>query len=363
MAAVMLKATCSALDMEQMLGKYIDVDDTWVVASEGRYVREEDGSLIAHVKKRAISDELVRLGEECYMRAGKLVSTNRGVASGVRQRDRSYATFEKGPKVNSGIIGYIDNTNLRRPCRLTQFSKQHFYMYSRGLPFIRRIDECFMETIPDAHARQRAEALRTEYHIAGTAFSTVTVNYNFRTSVHKDSGDFRHGFGTLVVCQRGVRGGHLLFPRYKLAIALERGDFLAMDVHEYHCNSEIVVIEEGGYRLSFVCYLRERMSECDRVNERIRAMHRAGRNTDDWIRDIFGAFGEEVPEKAVIGRGAGGHEWWERRGEHICVQYKNKRYTLVHHATGMVVHELGPAWEFALTRCRSPKSDGSCQAR
>lgn len=349
--AIELDPVCSIAEMEEKLGCYFDVDSSWIVAGTGHYKRR-DGTTIAHIYKGAIDPTLVNLATTCYMRVGKMVSSNRGHASGMQSRGRSHSTYEKGRDANSGIMGYIDNTNLRRPCRLTQFSKQHFEHWSRGLPFIRRIDECYKHIAPASYTRQREEAQRTGFHIQDTAFSTVTVNYNFRTSLHKDNGDFRGGCGNLVVCQEGIRGGWVMFPRYKLAITLDTGDFLAMDVHEYHCNSPIIIERDGGYRLSFVCYLRERMSECDRINTVISRMH-AGTTTrksaDDWITEIFSAFGENpIPRKIVIGKGATGHEWWEKRGNRVTIRYKNKRYTLQNHETGDRIHELAPMWDYAM---------------
>lgn len=359
-----LQSKYSVVEMDARLGTFIDIEDDWLVAdgshSVNKFVRE-DGSLIAMVCRSAITSELTDLAVKCYLRVGKMVSSNRGQAAGLTERGRSHTTYDKGRSVNSGIMGYIDNTNLRRPCRLTQFSRDHFEQYTSGLPFIKRIDECFREHIPHAHERQLLEADKTEFRIEDTAFSTVTVNYNYRTSLHKDSGDFREGFGNLVVCQRGIRGGYLLFPRYKLAIVPNDGDFIGMDVHEYHCNSPIEAVD-GGFRLSFVCYLRERMSQCARMNDLIKRMKGS---REDWIRNIFESFegSSDLPEKIVIGNGSAGHQWWERRGSHVTLRYRHKRYTLIDHTSNRVIHELAKAWEYANSRHQSPKDDGSCQAR
>lgn len=368
---ITLQPQYSVAEMETKLGTYMDVEEDWLIVRGGpgsdpmRIVRD-DGTLIAVVCRSDISNDLTNLAVDCYLRVGKMVSSNRGQAAGLADRGRSHTTYDKGRAVNSGIMGYIDNTNLRRPCRLTQFSRDHFEQYSRGLPFIKRINECFRDAIPDAYERQLAEAQKTEFRIEDTAFSTVTVNYNYRTSLHKDSGDFREGFGNLVVCQKGITGGLLLFPRYKLAIVPENGDFIGMDVHEYHCNSPITIGDDGGYRLSFVCYLRERMSQCSRINDLIKRM---SGSRDDWIRYIFEAFDgpNDIPPKVVTGHGNAGHEWWERRGVNVTLVYKHKRYTLIDHVANKTIHELANAWEYAKhtinSRHQSQEDDGSYQAQ
>ena len=103
-----------------------------------------------------------------------------------------------------------------------------------------------------------------------------------------DAGDLREGFGNLSVIERGkYKGGFTIFPRYKAGINLRTGDFVAMDVHEWHCNTELTEsaedkkynmslkdvyrndketgtqgIEKLFSRVSFVCYLREKLEGC-----------------------------------------------------------------------------------------------------
>jgi hypothetical protein len=42
-----------------------------------------------------------------------------------------------------------------------------------------------------------------DFYIANTVFSTITINRNFRTAIHKDKGDLPEGFGNLGVLQAG----------------------------------------------------------------------------------------------------------------------------------------------------------------
>ena len=36
------------------------------------------------------------------------------------------------------------------------------------------------------------------------------------------------------------KGGMLGFPQYGVAVDVRQGDFLAMDVHEWHCNCNLI---------------------------------------------------------------------------------------------------------------------------
>ena len=106
-----------------------------------------------------------------------------------------------------------------------------------------------------------------KFQIANTAYSTITVNYDWRTSIHKDKNDFEQGFGNLTVLEKaksghpeckGYTGAYLAIPKFGVCIDVRQTDTLAMDVHQYHANTEM----KGDGRLSVVCYLRQKMINC-----------------------------------------------------------------------------------------------------
>ena len=72
------------------------------------------------------------------------------------------------------------------------------------------------EKAPKNHKIQYDRAHETDYVIGDTAFSTVTINNNWRTALHQDAGDLKEGFGNLVILQEGdYDGGYLGFPQFK----------------------------------------------------------------------------------------------------------------------------------------------------
>jgi len=175
------------------------------------------------------------------------------------------------------------------PCRLTSYTQRYFNEYKAGIPYIEAIDELFKKLVPDRYKVQHKRAAgNSAFQIKDTAFSSVTINRNFRTGLHMDAGDLKAGFGNLSVIERGkYGGGFTIFPRYKVGINLRTGDFVAMDVHEWHCNTELTEsaedkktnsglkdvyrndketgtqgIEKLFSRVSFVCYLREKLVDC-----------------------------------------------------------------------------------------------------
>jgi hypothetical protein len=161
-------------------------------------------------------------------------------------------------------------------CRTTQFTKEEVEKWAATIPLIQAADKWFKRLVPERHAIQLARARKTpQYQIANTAYSTITLNYDWRTACHKDKGDLEEGFGNLLVLEKaksgipksdsptnpqcpGYTGGLLGFPRWGVAVDVRQGDFLAMDVHEWHCNTPII----GTGRLSIVAYLRHGMIKC-----------------------------------------------------------------------------------------------------
>ena len=194
-------------------------------------------------------------------------------------------------QVASNPIGFYESSSnfCKLPCRLTHFTRTNYDKYKRGIPFIQRIDSLFKKLIPEAYEKQLERANKKSHlKISGTSFSTITINRNFRTALHKDAGDFKDGFGNLTVIERGkYHGGYTVFPQFGIGVDVRTGDFLAMDVHQWHSNTEIYETEEDKLyndtidyvfkdnpevgtvglnnkytRLTFVCYLREKILNC-----------------------------------------------------------------------------------------------------
>jgi len=204
---------------------------------------------------------------------------------------KAVSTMKVNNQVASMPIGYFDADNkmCKLPCRLTHFTRTNFDKYNEGFPFLQKIDKLYKQLTPDAHKRQLDRANEKPHlKIPSTAFSTVTINRNFRTALHRDAGDFREGFGNLTVIERGkYHGGYTVFPQFGIGINLRNNDFVAMDVHQWHSNTPMYETEEdkayneaipkvykdnpnigtsGVYelytRISFVCYLREKLIKC-----------------------------------------------------------------------------------------------------
>lgn len=290
-------------DADEILDEDVDV--------YGKDPSTGEKKLLARFRKHVLPNDLVKTGWEAYYQTAA-ASRNRGAAAGPIQADSNYwkkrkpveinkwsARYEQDGKLSkmrvnnnvfSSVLGFFEQTPfMGLPCRLTSYTQKYFQQYKHGIPFIQAINAVFKRLIPDKHAKQLAAASEApNYRVADTAFSSITINRNFRTALHMDDGDFREGYGNLSVIERGkYSGGATIFPRYKIGFNVRTGDFLAMDVHEWHCNTEMYEsdadkkfnkalpkihhdsVETGTMggekpftRISFVCYLREKLRGC-----------------------------------------------------------------------------------------------------
>jgi hypothetical protein len=297
-------------------GTYCDDKSFTILIEEDTDVYGKDPEtgekkLLAKFRKNVIPHDLVKQGWENYYITAA-ASRNRGAAAGPIQMKSPYwkkrkptqvqgwsARYYQNGKVSkmrvnnnvfSSVLGYFEQTPfMGLPCRLTSYTQKYFKYYKGGIPFIQALNDVFKKLVPDRYAVQKKAAdEKPAYRIADTCFSSITVNRNFRTGLHMDDGDFKQGYGNLSVIERGhYHGGYTIFPRYGVAFNLRTADFIAMDVHEWHCNTELYETAEdkeynkklpkiyfddpstgtlGGEkpftRISFVCYLREKLRGC-----------------------------------------------------------------------------------------------------
>ena len=175
-------------------------------------------------------------------------------------------------------------------CRMTKFTKEQPKKWNQVVPLIEEINKQYKLLTPEYYKIQMERAsMVPKFQIPNTAYSTITVNYDWRTSIHKDKNDYDEGIGNLTVLEKaksskeyneinktnktnkskdskksiseyvgGYTGGYLAFPKFGICIDVRQTDTLAMDVHQYHANTEII----GEGRLSVVCYLRKNIIKC-----------------------------------------------------------------------------------------------------
>lgn len=315
-----LKKITSDQEIAKKEGHYFNRNDfTLLIQGDADVYRlDEDGNkkLLLKIRKNVISSYITKKTFKALEVEAKKKHANRGAAAGLltqrklpkyvkglveknKFRAKYYGHDNRVRKDDisnlsqSSIIGYYDQpdrnrygtqkkrSTLKVPCRMTKFTKEKKTKWEATFSFFKRIDKLFSELCPDLYQNQLERAkLTPKYQILDTAFSTATINYNWQTALHRDKGDYEGGFGNLVVLEdrKSTRqdwtGGYLGFPQYGVCVEIREGDYLAMDVHQWHCNTPIIPNQKQENRkypfarLSVVSYLRKNMIRCQEENKK-----------------------------------------------------------------------------------------------
>jgi len=253
--------------------------------------------------------------ESVYWKKRDIYKMNKWRASYMVKDKKTGEMKQSKMQVNNEVasqpIGYYGKTKglgSDLPCRLSHYTRTHMKDFENAIPFFRAIGDNYNELMPDQYASQMERATKNDYHIHETPFSTITINRNFRTALHKDSGDYG-GWACLSVLEENkYHGGLFVLPKYKVAIDMRHGDLLVADVHQYHGNTELYETEEDKKyndenpqqtykdnlgvgvlglnnrftRISFVCYLREDIINCAGYNKFVISM-KGSERLPKWI--------------------------------------------------------------------------------
>lgn len=242
--------------------KLIINDDCDVFNKEGKILLKFRKSKLSKRNEDEFYDNIIKFAQS--------KTNNRGSATNSEIKDVWH-----NPLVMTNIFGYMDKFAPKQKYKLSQlgkggllnvrecrFNRDHPEMYQKTLPLIREIDKYYEQYFPAEYKLQRKKANQTQFKIPMTAFTTITTNVNFQTTMHTDKGDDPEGFGNLAVIERGkYTGGETCFPQYGIGVNVRTGDILFMDVHQIHGNLPIHKTTKDAIRLSIVCYLRMNLFE------------------------------------------------------------------------------------------------------
>jgi hypothetical protein len=258
--------------------------DVYVRIPSVKEGEKEEEKLLLRFRKGVLSTTKLQDFYDNVIDFAHHTTENRGNASG--NNSKRGVAYNKS--VKSNILGFFDrwspsqkrkfrDSGMKaeldiRPCR---FNIENPDKYQHLLPLLKEIDQWYARLVPECYRNQARKARAIpEFRIDGTAFTTVTTNVNYRTTIHTDKGDDEEGFGNLVVLERGeYEGGETCFPQYGLGVDVREGDILFMDVHQPHGNLPMKTVhaaegEKEAIRLSIVCYLRKKIWEKTRGKTR-----------------------------------------------------------------------------------------------
>lgn len=287
-------------DLKNMSGEFLTLNESTCVINDDADVYKPNGEVLLKFRKSILPPDMC---DNIFvsLKSAARKNDNRGIAAGKfninefkermdtegKEIQKKVFKYKQGKfkahyknqtianQVRSGIVGWSDYAPRddpdRKGCRLTRFSAKFLKRYERTFPFFEFISDRFGELMPEQYMRQKERIEKSRGRIGTSVFSTVTVNYNWRTALHTDKGDYPKGFGCFTVLENPSRqesfgGCELFFPRYNIAVDVRGGSLLLFDSHEYHCNNE-ATFSETKERVSLVCYLRTNMLSACSKNE------------------------------------------------------------------------------------------------
>jgi len=248
-----------------MKEKNVFLGEEWfpLILDEDVDVFTEEGNLLASLRKSVSEgsnpDEIINACVPFIKKTGGSSSVKK-----MGQVERMIGGYWGEPTVR-GLNGrsdtFKDGKLIRTPCRLTRFTRDNKDEWSSLIPSVRRADKHFKDVFPKQYQYQRTLADKVpDWTIDDTVFSTISVNLNWRTPVHKDKGDLKDGYTLLTVNEKGSWNGcYLGFPEYGVAFNVRQGDIAIIDPHQYHCNTPLKLDSDDAVRLTTIYYMREKI--------------------------------------------------------------------------------------------------------
>ncbi len=221
-------------------------------------VYKPNGELLLAVYPGAIGDEAKARAMPFLLGAHSMYVKADGTVSNTTQT----------PPIRTSIHGFFDRTPRFPFCRMTAMVSREPEAWAEVLPFLGQVASVFLAGARKRYDAQAAASAKTHpaYVIAGTPFTTLTVNGSIAGAYHRDAGDFKPGFGCMAVFRKGDYSGCLLgFPAFGVAADLDDRSVILFDPHEIHGNTPLVgegTPQVDFERISVVCYHRAKMSEC-----------------------------------------------------------------------------------------------------
>jgi hypothetical protein len=257
-----------------------DTHYTLLLAKENVQVFKPDGSPLCTVIRNAIPKDILEPAH-AVLKKYNVKTDNRSTAAGIKSAKRkrvdgslggSGMRVPRGWEVVSGIMGNFERTVRMPYCHHCSFNQHNPDKFAQIIPTLVCCTKLFQHYIPDRYAVQMGYVNRThpDFVIPNTAYTTITVNKNFRTACHKDAGDLAAGFSNMLVLSDGEwTGANLVLPRWKVGVELRHNDFIMFDAHEWHGNTQQIKVSNNASRVSVVMYYREKMVHCGSVKDEL----------------------------------------------------------------------------------------------
>jgi hypothetical protein len=265
--------------IKNLQGEFFNFNHYDTLINKDTDIYTPEGHLLFSIRKKIIPKKISNIAKKHLLpRAIYAKSNSRGVATGkvnldymnnsivelldpgnfktrVKYEDGHISTYKVSNNCKSMIAGYYDKAlrgdRASTSIRLTSFSLKYPDDWCNIITYVQYLDKIYKSIYKDNYVN-RKKKLPKYGIIDNTIFTTLTINYNFRTACHVDKGNDDYSILTTIGDWKGC---YLGYPQYGVCVNVEEGDFLIMNPYEYHCNTEFIGASQN--RMSIVTYSRD----------------------------------------------------------------------------------------------------------
>jgi hypothetical protein len=179
-------------------------------------------------------------------------------------KKRFLTNAPRANRVYPAVVGTLDRTARTPYGRNTAPVRAKPEEFARQQPFYHEVSEKLKETMPESWTflyDKFKKVADPAYNLFDTCFTSVTVNWNFRTAYHRDGNNCEGGIAVLSSINTGTYEGFgLVFPELRLGFHIGTGDFLAGDNQGLiHGQREMLNASPDAESIWFVFYSREKI--------------------------------------------------------------------------------------------------------
>jgi hypothetical protein len=197
-----------------------------------------------------------------------LTAENRAEES--KRARKKYFGSQSWNQCASNVVGALDRQAIIPWARLTSTTLKKWESFEAEAPFFREADKLFKKHMPKEHKFLYdlfKEVKDPRFNLFDTAFTSVTINNNFRVAYHRDKLNCKGGTAVLSCISKGsYEGFGLIFPEMRLVFDIRHGDFLCGDNQGYiHGQMPMENASEDAESIWFVFYSKERLRFVDNL--------------------------------------------------------------------------------------------------
>ena len=228
----------------------------------------KDKTLTAKEKEKAREDLIAERGKWFWKWVTERFLVAEDRVAEAKEAWRKYSGAQSWNSCASNVVGAIDRQAIVPWARLTATTQKNWEGFTGEAPFFREVDALFKEHMPENHKflyERFKEVKDPRFNLFDTAFTTVTINNNFRTAYHRDKLNCKGGIAVLSAITQGTYDGFgLIFPQMRLAFDIREGDFLCGDNQGYiHGQMPMENASPDAESIWFVFYSKERLRFVD----------------------------------------------------------------------------------------------------